>query len=92
MIRSFRGAEMRLLFETGHSQRFAAIAKIATRKLAQLDSAVELRDLASPPGNRLEVLHGDRRGQYSMRINDQFRICFRWTVQGPEDVEIVDYH
>lgn len=92
MIRSFRGAEMRLLFETGHSRRFAAIAKIATRKLAQLDSAVELRDLASPPGNRLEVLHGDRRGQYSMRINDQFRICFRWTVQGPEDVEIVDYH
>jgi proteic killer suppression protein len=92
MIRSFRGAETRLLFETGQSRRFAAIAKIATRKLVQLDNAVELRDLASPPGNRLEVLHGDRRGQYSMRINDQFRICFRWTAQGPEDVEIVDYH
>ncbi|HSM99573.1 MAG TPA: type II toxin-antitoxin system RelE/ParE family toxin [Rudaea sp.] len=92
MIRSFRGAETRLLFETGKSRRFAAIAKSATRKLLQLDNAVELRDLVSPPGNRLEVLHGDRRGQYSMRINDQFRICFRWTEQGPEDVEIVDYH
>ncbi|MBS0556964.1 MAG: type II toxin-antitoxin system RelE/ParE family toxin [Proteobacteria bacterium] len=92
MIRSFRVAETRLLFETGHSRRFAAVAKIAMRKLVQLDSAVELRDLTSPPGNRLEVLAGDRKGQYSVRINDQFRICFRWTAQGPENVEIVDYH
>jgi proteic killer suppression protein len=92
MIRSFRGAETRTLFETGQSRRFAAIAKIAARKLVQLDGAVELRDLASPPGNRLEALRGDRAGQHSVRINDQFRICFRWTAQGPENVEIVDYH
>jgi len=92
VIRSFRGAETQALFETGQSRRFAAIAKIATRKLVQLDGAVELRDLVSPPGNRLEALRGDRAGQYSMRINDQFRICFRWTAQGPESVEIVDYH
>jgi proteic killer suppression protein len=57
-----------------------------------LDAAVELDDLRSPPGNRLEPLIGDRRGQYSIRINDQFRLCFRWTEAGPDDVEIVDYH
>jgi toxin HigB-1 len=57
-----------------------------------LDDAVELRDLASPPGNRLEALSGDRSGWYSIRINDQWRVCFRWTPTGPEDVEIVDYH
>lgn len=92
MIRSFRNAEARTLFETGKSRRFAAIAKIAARKLVQLDSALELRDLASPPGNRLEPLHGDRSGQHSVRINDQFRVCFRWTARGPESVEIVDTH
>ena len=65
---------------------------IAFRKLDQLDSATKLRDMAIPPGNRLERLRGDRAGQHSIRINDQFRICFRWTEAGPDDVEIVDYH
>lgn len=62
------------------------------RKLGQLDAAHELRDLGSPPGNRLEALRGDRAGQHSIRINDQFRICFIWTGQHAEQVEIVDYH
>lgn len=92
MIRSFRSDQTRRLFETGKSRRFAGVARIATRKLVQLDGAQELRDLASPPGNRLEALHGERAGQHSIRINDQFRVCFRWTPQGPEHVEIVDYH
>ena len=65
---------------------------MAQRKLRQLDVAAELRDLASPPGNRLEALHGGRQGQYSIRINDQWRICFRWRDGGAYDVEIVDYH
>ncbi|WP_312245858.1 type II toxin-antitoxin system RelE/ParE family toxin [Stutzerimonas nitrititolerans] len=65
---------------------------IATRKLAMLNAATELRDLRSPPGNRLEPLHGDRVGQHSIRINDQWRICFVWTDAGPTQVEIVDYH
>jgi len=68
------------------------LAQVATRKLAQLDAAVELRDLASPPGNRLEALSGNRRGQHSIRINDQFRICFVWTARGPAQLEIVDCH
>ncbi|MEP6483489.1 MAG: type II toxin-antitoxin system RelE/ParE family toxin [Rudaea sp.] len=92
MIRSFKSCETRELFETGKSRRFGGIAKIAARKLVQLDSASELRDLASPPGNRLEALSGKRSGQYSMRINDQFRLCFRWSAHGPDNVEIVDYH
>ncbi|MCC7483528.1 MAG: type II toxin-antitoxin system RelE/ParE family toxin [Burkholderiales bacterium] len=92
MIRSFRSAETRALFETGKSRRFSGIANVAMRKLAQLDAAETLEFLRSPPGNRLEALKGDRGGQYSIRINDQYRLCFRWTDDGPEDVEIVDYH
>lgn len=92
MIRSFGGAETRKLFETGRSKRFSAFADVAMRKLAQLDAAHTLDFLRSPPGNRLEALKGDRKDQYSIRINDQFRICFRWTQDGPEQVEIVDYH
>ena len=68
------------------------LVKIARRKLGYLDAAIDLRDLRQPPGNRLEALKGDRQGQYSIRINDQFRICFRWTPQGPTDVEVTDYH
>jgi proteic killer suppression protein len=79
-------------FDTGKSKRFANIAKIATRKLAQLDAANTLEFLGSPPGNRLEALAGDRKGQSSIRVNDQFRLCFRWTTEGPIDIEIVDYH
>jgi proteic killer suppression protein len=92
MIRSFGDAETHKLFETGRSRRFSAFADIAMRKLAQLDAAHTLEFLRSPPGNRLEALKGDRKGQYSIRINDQFRVCFRWTADGPERVEIVDYH
>ena len=68
------------------------IWRVARRKRDQLDSAARLDDLRSPPGNRLEVLVGDRDGQHSIRINDQYRICFAWTNDGPSDVEIVDYH
>ncbi len=92
MIRSFRSAEAQALFETGKSKRFSGIANIAQRKLAQLDAAQTLEFLRSPPGNRLERLKGARKGQYSIRVNDQFRVSFRWTIEGPEDVEIVDYH
>jgi len=92
MIRSFRCADTRALFEQGKCRRFAGIAKIATRKLAQLDAAETLEFLRSPPGNRLESLKGDRKGQYSIRINEQFRICFCWTPDGPTFAEIVDYH
>jgi proteic killer suppression protein len=92
MVKGFRCADTRALFETGKSKRFSNIAKIATRKLAQLDAANTLEFLRSPPGNRLEALVGDRKGQYSIRVNDQFRLCFRWTAEGPIDIEIVDYH
>ena len=92
MIKSFRCADTRLLFESGKSRRFSGIATVAARKLAQLDAAETLDFLRAPPGNRLEALKRDRAGQYSIRINDQFRVCFRWTKAGPEDVEIVDYH
>ncbi len=69
-----------------------SLRDVAYRKLDQLDSATELNDIAVPPGNRLEKLRGDRAGQHSIRINDQYRICFRWTNAGPTEVEIVDYH
>ena len=91
-IRSFRDAETEALHLEGRSKRWANMAKIAIRKLDMLDAAVTLTDLRSPPGNRLEALIGDRAGQHSIRINDQFRICFRWTDAGAEDVEITDYH
>ena len=80
------------MFETGKSRRFSSILTVATRKLSMLDAAQTLEFLKSPPGNRLETLKGDRVGQHSIRINDQFRLCFRWTAEGPTDVEIVNYH
>lgn len=92
MIKSFRCTDTQALFETGKSRRFSAIIKVAERKLVQLDAAETLDFLRVPPGNRLEALKGDRSGQYSIRINDQFRLCFRWTASGAVDVEIVDYH
>ncbi|MDH4569418.1 plasmid maintenance system killer protein [Pseudomonas sp. BN414] len=92
MILSFRCQETRTLFETGDSRRWRNFLNVATRKLVMLNAATELRDLRSPPGNRLEQLSGNRAGQYSIRINDQWRICFEWTEAGPANVEIVDYH
>lgn len=92
MIRSFRCAETRTLFETGRSRRFSSMERVATRKLAQLEAAETLEFLSAPPGNRLEALRRDRVGRHSIRINDQWRLCFRWTPEGPEDVEIVDCH
>ncbi len=91
-IRGFRCAETQTLFETGRSRVFRGIALVATRKLAQLDAAATLDFMRAPPGNRLEALRGERAGTYSIRINDQFRLCFRWTDDGPDRVEIVDYH
>lgn len=73
-------------------RRFAAFEAVARRKLRQLEIAGRLEDLRVPPGNRLEALKGSRKGQMSVRINDQWRVCFRWTDAGPADVEIVDYH
>ncbi|QOC21679.1 type II toxin-antitoxin system RelE/ParE family toxin [Wenzhouxiangella sp. AB-CW3] len=92
MIRSFACDETRKLFETGKSRRFSSIAKVALRKLDQLDNVTQPRSLATPPGNCLEALKGNRIGQFSIRINKQLRVCFRWSDNGPEGVEIVDYH
>lgn len=92
MIVSFKCGETQSLFETGDSRRWNSVLRVATRKLLMLHAATELRDLRSPPGNRLEQLLGNRAGQSSIRINDQWRICFIWTEVGPRDVEIVDYH
>ena len=92
MIKSFRCADTEALSKGDHVRRFVNIAAVARRKLRQLEIAGRLDDLKVPPGNRLEALKGDRAGQYSIRINDQWRVCFRWTEAGAEDVEIVDYH
>jgi len=92
MIKSFRCADTEALSKGDHLRRFVNIAAVARRKLRQLEIAGRLDDLKVPPGNRLEALKGDRAGQYSIRINEQWRVCFRWTEAGAEDVEIVDYH
>lgn len=91
-ILSFRCIETERLFTTGRTRRFASIQRVAERKLAQLDAAETLAFLRSPPGNRLEALSGDRQGQHSLRINQQWRLCFVWTEKGAAEVEIVDYH
>ena len=93
MIRSFRGKQAQGLYERRPVRRLAAsIHRVALRKLTQLDAATTLDDLRASPGNRLEKLVGDRAGQYSIRINDHWRICFRWADGDALDVEIVDYH
>jgi proteic killer suppression protein len=92
MIQSFRDEAARDLFEKGFSRQWAAIQSIALRKLDQLEAALLLAELRIPPGNRLEALQGDRAGQYSIRINNRYRICFVWKNDGAHDVEIVDYH
>jgi len=93
MIKSFRNKETERIFSRQFSRRFPpSLHRVAWRKLAILDAAEQLDDLRIPPGNRLEKLSGDREGQYSIRINDQWRICFRWSERDVYDVEIVDYH
>lgn len=91
-IVSFKCLDTQRLFTSGKTRRFTNIQAVAERKLAQLDAAQTLDFLRSPPGNRLELLSGDRQGQYSIRINEQWRLCFVWTDRGVVDVEIVDYH
>jgi len=92
VIASFKSAETEALANGRPVKRFANIESIARRKLRQLQIANRLGDLRVPPGNRLEALKGDRAGQHSIRVNDQFRVCFRWTAGGAADVEITDYH
>ena len=92
MIRGFRDRNTQRFFEGRDVREFRGFESQATRRLTALDNASSLRDLAGLPSNRLELLSGDRAGQHSIRINRQWRICFRWGEDGPYDVEIVDYH
>lgn len=92
MIRTFRSKEMEALFNRQHVPRFRSIENVVRRKLAMLNNAQSLQDLRVPPGNRLEQLTGDRAGQHSIRVNDQWRICFVWRDRDAYEVEIVDYH
>jgi proteic killer suppression protein len=92
VIASFRDAEARKLFNDEHSRKYHSIERVARRKLVQLDAAGTLQDLSALPGNHLEALKGDRKGQHSIRINDQYRLCFVWADGHALDVEIADYH
>ena len=92
MIKSFKDKTTEEFFGGKAIKQFSGFKRIAERKLTMLDSATELRDLLAPPANRLEKLKGDRAGQHSIRINDQWRICFVWKSDGPYEVEITDYH
>ena len=92
MIQTFRDRDTEALFNGRRVRRFQSVATQAERRLQMLDSATSLADLAGLPSNRLEALAGDRRGQHSIRINDQWRVCFVWREEGAHEVEIVDYH
>jgi len=92
VIRSFRCKDTERLFQRQSVRQFRAIESVARRKLEMLDAAQQLDDLRVPPGNRLEALSRDRKGQHSIRINDQWRVCFTWSNGGADGVEIVDYH
>ncbi|MFQ5720139.1 MAG: type II toxin-antitoxin system RelE/ParE family toxin [Acidobacteriota bacterium] len=92
MVKSFRCRETEKLFQRRYSRKFSAIRRAALKKLLIVDAAGALSDLRVPPANRLEKLSGGRRGQHSVRVNDQWRICFRWKAGDAYDVEIVDYH
>lgn len=92
MIQSFKDAATHALFVERRHRKFANFAGVALRKLDQIEAAIELSDLKEPPGNRLEPLKGARSGQYSIRVNDQYRICFEWKSDGAYEVEIADYH
>lgn len=91
-IKSFKCKQTQALFLGQRVRRWINVERPALRKLAQLDWSATLDDLSAPPGNQLEALKGKRKGQHSIRINDQWRVCFVWTAEGPQDVEIVDYH
>ena len=92
MILNFKCNETEMLYLHGKCRRFNSIARVAMRKLIMLSAAVNLKDLRIPPNNKLEALHGNRHGQHSIRINDQYRVCFKWRGHNAEDVEIIDYH
>jgi proteic killer suppression protein len=92
VIRNFRDRDTRAIFNREWVQKFESIANVAHRKLREIHRAAKLSDLAALPGNRLEALKGDRAGQHSIRINDQYRVCFTWDLKDAYDVEIVDYH
>jgi proteic killer suppression protein len=93
MIKSFKDRVTEAVYQGESPKGFPAdLVKAARRKLSYLDAAIDLNDLRSPPGNRFEALRRDRDGQHSIRVNDQFRVCFIWTEEGPKDVEITDYH
>ena len=92
MIKTFRDRETERLHATGRSRRFQSFARPAFQKLRMIDAASRLADLAAVPGNRLEALKGDRIGQYSIRVNDQYRVCFAWRDGAAYDVEVTDYH
>ena len=92
MIRSFACADTEALFNSRAVSRFRSIERVARRKLLQINAATELASLRIPPGNQLEALKSDRKGQHSIRINDQWRVCFAWKADGAYRVEIVDYH
>jgi proteic killer suppression protein len=92
MIQSFKDVDTHELFTSRKNHRWNNIKAVALRKLDQIEASINLNDLRVPPGNRLEELQGDRRGQHSIRINDQFRVCFAWKDDGAHEVEITDYH
>jgi proteic killer suppression protein len=92
MIQTFKDADTREVFEKGRNRRWTNIQNVAKRKLIQLESATRLSDLVIPSSNRLELLKGDRQGRHSIRVNDQYRICFLWKADGAYEVEITDYH
>ncbi len=92
MIQSFADRDTEQLFREERNRRFAAVARIALRKLIQLNQAGRLSDMSVPPGNHLQLLQGDWRGYHSIRVNDQWRIVFRWLDRGPSEVAIEDYH
>jgi proteic killer suppression protein len=92
VIQSFKGKEAQKLWTERSAPKLGNVQRVALRKLTMLNAAAQLDDLRVPPANRLEKLRGDREGQHSIRINDQWRICFVWEAAGPRDVQIVDYH
>jgi len=92
MIQSFKDADTQQLYEGRSNKRWAAIKTVGLRRLDQIQASINLHDLRVPPGNRLEALKGNRAGQHSIRINEQYRICFIWKEDGAHEVEITDYH